>query len=146
MSWIIRVAGVLLLVALVAAGAASFIETSQAIDDNRMALAARQVSFAPLPPINPAARTSILDRSPFIEGHSGFDRQATMTPPPPPIDVRLTGIVKLGKQLRANLRVGDQSILVKKGDETPVGKVTSIESSAIVIEGATTRRLEMFNP
>ncbi len=146
MTWLIRIAGVLLLAALIAIGAASFVGGPEAGAAGQAKPAVRPLAFAPLPPVDPAARRSILDRSPFIQGRSTFDRQTAMTPPPPPVEVRLTGIMKLGKQLRASLLVGGQSVLVTKGDDTPIGKVTSIEASAVVIEGATTRRLEMFKP
>jgi hypothetical protein len=41
--------------------------------------------------------------------------------------------------------INGQSIVVRKGDETPAGKVVEIDESAVKLSGAPERRLEMFN-
>ena len=105
---------------------------------------AARADFAPLPMTNSLARRDLLDRSPFVQGRTAFDRQTALAPPAPLMDVRLTGIVKVGKELRANLRINGQSISVKRGDQTPAGLIAKIEPSAVEIEGAIPQRLEMF--
>jgi hypothetical protein len=103
-----------------------------------------QVRFASLPPTAPEAGRSLLDRSPFAQDRSAFDREAATTPPPPPVEVKLTGISKMGGSLRASLMIGGQSMMVKKGDDTPAGKVLKVETDAVTLEGPPERRLEMF--
>jgi hypothetical protein len=58
--------------------------------------------------------------------------------------VKLTGIFRVGKELRASLMINGQSIVVGKGDKTPAGKVLKIEAGALVLSGAIEQRLEMF--
>jgi hypothetical protein len=67
-----------------------------------------------------------------------------MTPQPPPVEVKITGIFKIGKQLHASLFVGGQPVMVKKGDEIAVGKIAKVEAAAVAIEVANPQRLEMF--
>jgi hypothetical protein len=67
-----------------------------------------------------------------------------MTPPPPPVEVKLTGIFKIGKQLHASLLVGGQPVMVKKGDDIAVGKIAKVEAAAVEISGTNPQRLEMF--
>jgi hypothetical protein len=101
-------------------------------------------AFAPLPAANVQAPSLILDMSPFAKDRSAFDRATASEPPPPPVEVKLTGIFRVGKELRASLMINGQSIVVRKGDETAAGKVVKIEPSAVVVSGATEQRLEMF--
>ena len=82
--------------------------------------------------------------SPFAKDRSAFDRATASAPPPPPVEVKLTGIFRVGKELRASLMINGQSIVVRTGDETAVGKVTKIEPGAVMLSGATEQRLEMF--
>ena len=75
---------------------------------------------------------------------SAFDRATASAPPPPPVEVKLTGIFRVGKELRASLVINGQSIVVRKGDETTAGKVLKIEAGLVVVSGAIEQRLEMF--
>ena len=101
-------------------------------------------AFAPLPPANIQAQSLILDMSPFAKDRSAFDRATASTPPPPPVEVKLTGIFRVGKELRASLMINGQSLVVRKGDDTVAGKVLKIEARAVVLSGATEQKLEMF--
>ena len=101
-------------------------------------------AFAPLPAANVQASSLILDMSPFAKDRSAFDRATASAPPPPPVEVKLTGIIRVGKELRASLIINGQAIVVRKGDETTAGKVLKIEAGAVVLSGATEQRLEMF--
>lgn len=101
-------------------------------------------AFAPLPAVNIQAPSLILDMSPFARDRSAFDRATASAPPPPPVEVKLTGIFRVGKELRASLTINGQSIVVRKGDETAAGKVLKIEAGAVVLSGAIEQRLEMF--
>jgi hypothetical protein len=101
-------------------------------------------AFAPLPAVNIQAPSLILDMSPFARDRSAFDRATASAPPPPPVEVKLTGIFRVGKELRASLTINGQSIVVRKGDETTAGKVLKIEARAVVLSGATEQKLEMF--
>jgi Tfp pilus assembly protein PilP len=65
-------------------------------------------------------------------------------PPPPPIEVKLTGVFRVGKELRASLTINGQSVVVRKGDATAAGKVAKIDGNAIVILSSGERRLEMY--
>lgn len=143
MIWIFRAIGVAALITLAAMTAFAITGISQSEVGARVEVAAAPQRFSPLPPVNVAARRSLLERSPFVPERTAFDRQSAIAPPPP-VEAKLTGVFKIGKQLRASLMIGGQAITVKKGDDTQIGKVSSIEASAVVIEGATTRRLEMF--
>jgi hypothetical protein len=108
------------------------------------AASAKSARFTPLPSVDAQAGPSILERSPFATDRSAFNRDTAMTPPPPPIEVKLTGIFKIGKQLHASLLVGGQAVMVKKGDEIAVGKIAKVEAAAVEIEGPNPQRLEMF--
>ncbi len=102
-------------------------------------------STTALPQVGAGAGPSLLGRSPFARDRSPFARNAGPAAPEVPIEVRLAGIFKVGNETRANLIVGGQSVVVKKGDETPIGVVTDIEASAVIFGGATPpRRVEMF--
>ena len=101
-------------------------------------------AFAPLPAANVQAPSLILDMSPFAKDRSAFDRATASAPPPPPVEVKLTGIFRVGKELRASLVINGQSIVVRKGDETTAGKVLKIEAGLVVVSGAIEQRLEMF--
>jgi len=104
----------------------------------------KSARFAPLPSVDAQAGPSILERSPFATDRSAFNRETAMMPPPPPVEVKLTGIFKIGKQFHASLLVGGQPIMVKKGDEIAVGKIAKVEAAAVEIEGPNPQRLEMF--
>ena len=108
------------------------------------AASVRSARFAPLPSIDAQAGPSMLERSPFATDRSAFNRDTAMTPPPPPVEVKLTGIFKIGKQLYASLLIGGQPVMVKKGDEIAVGKIAKVEAAAVEIDGANPQRLEMF--
>jgi hypothetical protein len=108
------------------------------------ASSAKSVRFAPLPSVDAQAGPGILERSPFATDRSAFNRETAMTPPPPPVEVKLTGIFKIGKQFHASLLVGGQPIMVKKGDEIAVGRIRKIEAAAVEIEGPSPQRLEIF--
>lgn len=146
MSFILRLLGVSTIAALAGIAAAGFMwigmGAASAPSDDRPANT--RTAFAPLPPVNTEAGPSLLDRSPFAPDRSAFDRENASTPPPPPIEVKLTGIFKVGKELRASLLVGGQSIVVRRGDETAAGRVARIEADAVHLEGPTQQRLEMF--
>lgn len=105
---------------------------------------AKSAHFAPLPSIDAQAGPSIMERSPFATDRSAFNRENAMTPPAAPVEVKLTGIFKIGKQFHASLLVGGQAVMVKKGDEIAVGKIAKVEASAVEIEGVNPQRLEMF--
>lgn len=100
--------------------------------------------YAALPPTAPEAGRSLLERSPFVQDRSAFDREASIVQPPPPVEVRLTGVSRMGGSLRASLMIGGQSLAVKQGDDTPAGKVLKVEAGAVVLEGPPERRIEMF--
>jgi hypothetical protein len=102
-------------------------------------------TFAPLPAVNLQAPSLILDMSPFAKDRSAFDRATASAPPPPPVEVKLTGIFRVGKELRASLMINGQPIVVRKGDETAAGKVLRIETGAVVLSGTIEQqRLEIF--
>jgi hypothetical protein len=105
---------------------------------------ARTPSSSPLPVSDATVAAQILGRSPFSPSRAAFSRNAAPEAPPAPIEVKLAGIYKIGKQMRANLVIGGQSVTVKQGDDTPIGKVTNVEAAAVVIEGNPPRRIEMF--
>lgn len=135
-------AGLAALVGVVAAAIAlPMTGTDAAVGDAHNAAA---TAFAPLPSVNAQAQTTILEASPFVRDRSAFDRATASTPPPPPIEVKLTGVFRVGKELRAALMINGQSVVVSKGDETAAGKVVKIEERSVVISGAAERRLEMF--
>ena len=100
--------------------------------------------FAPLPAVDAQAPNLITEMSPFANDRSPFDRASASAPLPPPVEMKLTGIFRVGKELRASLVVNGQSIVVRKGDETAAGKVTKIELDSIVISGASELKFEMF--
>jgi hypothetical protein len=104
----------------------------------------RRLVASALPPSDPSKATSLMDRSPFTPSRSAFSRNAPSEAPPAPIEVKLSGVYKIGKEMRANLVIAGQSLVVKKGDDTPIGKVSKIESNAVTIEGDPPRRVEMF--
>jgi hypothetical protein len=93
----------------------------------------------PLPATNSAAWPSLVDRSPFVVDRSAFSRNAG--PPAHELKVRLAGIFKVGVHLRANLVVGNDTLVVVAGDDTPAGVVESIEPTAVVVAG---QKLELF--
>jgi len=139
---ILGIAGLATLVGIVAAAIAlPMNQTDPAAEEARSASA---TAFAPLPSVNAAAQTAILEASPFARDRSAFDRATASAPAPAPIEVKLTGVFRVGKELRASLIINGQSIVVGKGDETLAGKVMKIDEDAVEISGATERRLEMF--
>ena len=98
MSLILRILGVAGLAALVGAVVAAIVlpmnEATPAESDARNAAA---TAFAPLPSVNAAAQTTILEASPFVRDRSAFDRATASAPPPPPIE---------GKRRAVALRIG----------------------------------------
>ncbi|MEY2759344.1 MAG: hypothetical protein RIR33_3122 [Pseudomonadota bacterium] len=101
-------------------------------------------AFAPLPPVNDQAMPAILAMSPFAQDRSAFDRATASAPPAPPVEVKLTGIFRVGRELRASLIVGGQSIVVREGDDTAAGKVGKITGDSVVLAGPSDRVFEMF--
>lgn len=144
MRMLLHIIGLALIALAVSAAAAPMLEPSEAAAGDGAPPALPRMQFAPFPATAPEAGPSLLERSPFAPDRSAFDRSASMAPPPPPVEVRLTGISRMGGSLRANLLIGGQSITVKKGDDTPVGKVLKVEAAAVVFEGPPGRRIEMF--
>jgi hypothetical protein len=93
----------------------------------------------PLPATNSAAWQSLIEHSPFVPDRNAFSRDAG--PPAPELALRLAGIFKVGRELRANVVVGNETLVVVAGDDTPAGRVESIEPTAVVVAG---QRLELF--
>ena len=145
MSLLLRVLGIAVAAGLAGVGAAAVVvptPETESMEARRSSGAT--ATFAPLPAVNLQALGLILDMSPFAKDRSAFDRATASAPPPPPVEVKLTGIFRVGKELRASLMINGQSIVVRKGDETAVGKVLKIEAGAVVLSGAIEQRLEMF--
>jgi hypothetical protein len=138
-----RLLGVGLIAGLIALVMSPSVEPS-ALDRHVQAQAPRVASFASLPATDSQAVRSILARSPFARDRAAFDREAAVMPPAAPIDVRLTGVFRMGKAYQASLVIGGQSFLVKQGDETPAGRIQKIEASAVILDGSPERRIEMF--
>jgi hypothetical protein len=142
----LRIVGLALIVGCLAlAGLGLVFVAPDNVSPGAPAASVKSARFAPLPSIDAQAGPSILERSPFATDRSAFNRDTAMTPPPPPVEVKLTGIFKIGKTFHASLLVGGQSIMVKKGDEIAVGKIAKVEAAAVEIEGANPQRLEMFH-
>jgi hypothetical protein len=145
MSLLLRVIGTAVAAGLAGvAAAAVFVPTPEAESIEARRGSGATAAFAPLPAVNVQASNLILDMSPFAKDRSAFDRTTASAPPPPPVEVKLTGIFRVGKELRASLMINGQSIVVRKGDETAAGKVLKIEAGAVVLSGAIEQRLEMF--
>ncbi len=140
----LRITGIVLIALAASAATAPMLEPPEVTLSDANPPAILRAQFAPLPPTEPKAGPSILERSPFASDRSAFDRSASMAPPPPPIEVRLTGISRMGGSLRASLLIGGQSVQVKQGDDTSAGKVLKVEAAAVVLEGPPERRIEMF--
>lgn len=104
----------------------------------------RAAPFAPLPPVNDKAGAGLLELSPFAADRSAFDRATATVPTAAPVEVRLTGIFRFGKELRASLNVGGQSLVVRNGDETPAGKVGKISASSVTLLGPPERSIDIF--
>lgn len=141
MSVLFRTAGAVTAAALLAAAAAS-IWARQQEPQAATAPGLAPPAISRLPATDRLAGSSLIERSPFAQDRSAFARNAG--PPPAEIQVKLTGVFKVGKEMRASLLIGGQSIAVKKGDQTPVGIVAEIENSAVTLAGPTPRRIEMF--
>jgi hypothetical protein len=141
---LVRLLGLGLVILAILAAVISTLEPTGATPDAAAQPLPSQTRFASLPPAAPEAGRAILERSPFAQDRTAFDREAATTPPPPPVEVRLTGISKMGGSLGASLLIGGQSMMVKKGDDTPAGKVLKVEPDAVTLEGPPERRLEMF--
>ena len=145
MSLLLRVIGIAVAAGLAGVAAtAVVVPTPEAERIEERSSRGATAAFAPLPAVNLQALSLILDMSPFAKDRSAFDRATASAPPPPPVEVKLTGIFRVGKELRASLTINGQSIVVRKGDATAAGKVVKIETSAVVISGASEQRLEMF--
>lgn len=144
MSMLLRIAGVsaVLSLAMLAAAAALVVVPSGEAPSTGTPL--RTGTFTPLPAVNAQAAGAILAMSPFSRDRSAFDRTTASAPPAPPVEVRLTGIFRVGKELRASLMIGGRSVVVRAGDETEAGKVAKVEPDAVLLTGPTERRLEMF--
>lgn len=145
MTSLLRVLGVAVSLALLAIAAWPFVQEKTVSPEQAEPIRHPVVAFSPLPPTNIAAAKSLLERSPFVKGRSPFDRETASVAPRPPADVRLTGVSKLGKDFRASVRIDGQVFSLRKGDQTPIGVVSAIEESAIVIDGVTQQRFEMYN-
>jgi len=145
MSLVLRILGAAGLAALVGVVAGALAlpmnQTDPAAEEAR---SASSTTFAPLPSVNAAAQTTILEASPFARDRTAFDRATASAPPPPPMEVKLTGVFRVGKELWASLLINGQSIVVRKGDETAAGKVVTIEEDAVVVSGTEERQLSMF--
>ena len=144
MSMLLRIAGVLavLSLAMLAASAALVVAPSGVLPSDRMPQ--RSGAFSPLPAVNEQAANTILAMSPFARDRSAFDRTTALAPPAPPVEVRLTGIFRVGKELRASLMISGRSVVVRTGDDTEGGKVARIEQDAVLLTGRAEQRLEMF--
>ena len=145
MSLLLRVLGIAVAAGLAGVGAAAVVvptPETESMEARRSSGAT--AAFAPLPAVNVQAPSQILDMSPFAKDRSAFDRATASAPPPPPVEVKLTGIFRVGKELRASLMINGQSIVVRKGDDTAAGKVLKIEAGGVVLSGAIEQRLEMF--
>ena len=145
MSLLLRVLGIAVAAGLAGVGAAAVVvptPETESMEARRSSGAT--ATFAPLPAVNLQALGLILDMSPFAKDRSAFDRATASAPPPPPVEVKLTGIFRVGKELRASLMINGQSIVVRKGDDTAAGKVLKIEAGGVVLSGAIEQRLEMF--
>lgn len=146
MTLLLRALGITVAAGLAGVGAAAVVvptPETESMEERRSSGAT--AAFAPLPAVNIQALSLILEMSPFAKDRSAFDRAIASAPPPPPVEVKLTGIFRVGKELQASLMINGQSIVVRNGDETAAGKVVKIERGAVVISGATEQRLEMFN-
>jgi len=145
MSLILRILGAVGLATLVGVVAAALaLPMNEPYAAAEEARSASSTAFAPLPSVNAAAQTTILEASPFARDRSAFDRATASAPPPPPMEVKLTGVFRVGKDLRASLMINGQSIIVRKGDDTAAGKVVKIDEGAVVITGLVEQMLEMF--
>jgi hypothetical protein len=145
MSLLLRVLGIAVAAGLAGvAAAAMVVSTTEEEGTKERRSRGATAAFAPLPAMNLQALSLILDMSPFAKDRSAFDRATASAPPPPPVELKLTGIFRVGKELRASLMINGQSIVVRKGDETAAGKVLKIEAGAVVLSGAIEQRLEMF--
>lgn len=145
MSLLLRVLGIAVAAGLAGVGAAAMVgPTPEAERIEERTSRGATAAFTPLPAVNTQAPSLILDMSPFAKDRSAFDRTTASAPPPPPVEVKLTGIFRVGEELRASVMINGQSIVVRKGDETAAGKVLKIEASAVVLSGAVEQRLEMF--
>lgn len=105
---------------------------------------ARTLGFSPLPAVEDRAAGRILEMSPFSPDRSPFDRSTASSVPPPPVEVKLTGVFKLGKELRATITVNGQPMTVGKGDDTAAGRVLAIGPTSIGLAGPPERTVEMF--
>jgi len=94
-----------------------------------------------LPNVDPSVGLSLLSRSPFAHDRSPFTRNVLAQPA---LEVRLAGISTVSGKKHATIVVGTQTLVVAKGDATPVGNVETIETDAVVIAGPPERRLELF--
>ena len=146
MNLVLRIVGLALVIGCLALAGLGLVSVApDNVSPETPAASAKSARFAPLPSVDVQAGPSILERSPFATDRSAFNRDTAMTPPPPPVEVKLTGIFRIGKQLHASLLVGGQAVIVKKGDEIVVGKIAKVEATAVEIEGPNPQRLEMFD-
>ena len=112
MSLLLRVIGIAVAAGLAGVGAAAvFVPTPEAESIEARRNRGATAAFAPLPAVNLQTLSLILDMSPFANDRSAFDRATASAPPPPPVEVKLTGVFRLGKELRASLMINGQSIV-----------------------------------
>jgi type IV pilus biogenesis protein PilP len=145
MSALIRLAGAGTVLGLVGLAFASVVIPQIGTELPEEAAATSAVAaFAPLPPVNDKAGGQILEASPFVSDRSAFDRATASAPAAVPVEVKLTGIFRVGKELRASLNVGGQALVVREGDETPAGKVEKISAGSVTLSGPPERSIAMF--
>lgn len=142
MTLILRSVGLVLAGALVVTAVLGMRQEDSVVVQQDAVFRPLSVGFAPLPAVNPKAGPSIIERSPFARERTPFDREALLSVPTAPVEIRLTGIFKLGGEMSASLVVGGKPLTVRKGSETPAGIVGRVESAAVEFEDG--RRIEMF--
>ena len=145
MSWLIRMSGMAAALGLAALALAPLVISP--LEPGTSAghpPTVRSPAFAPLPPVNDKAGVHLLETSPFAPDRSAFDRTTAAAPPAPPVEVKLTGIFRVGKELRASLNVDGHSVVVRTGDDTAAGKVERISLDGVTLSGPPPRMLEIF--
>jgi len=116
MKFALRIAGLALIIGCLALAGLGLVSASpDKVSPEAPAASVKSARFAPLPSVDAQAGPSILERSPFATDRSAFNRDTAMTPPPPPVEVKLTGIFRIGKQFHASLLVGGQPVMVREG-------------------------------
>lgn len=142
MSLIARSAGVAVLAGLTGLAAMALIVPIETPAAPVTASGSVPFSHVGLPSTDRTAGPSLLERSPFSRDRGVFSRDAG--PRAREIEVRLAGVFRIGKEIKASLIIDGQSIVVGKGDVTPAGAIADIEPSAIVLDGPSPRRIDLF--